>query len=176
VFALDEYLDVPPEDPRTCAGLLEREVARAWKIPPQNYHPLSSCREEAGSSLQRHLRLLDQNGGIDVAVLGLGQNGHLGFNEPGSSPDSQGGIVELEASSIEANREWFSGDYAPRRGVTLGLARLLSSRHVLLIAYGCAKAIAVNRMRTASPNVHSPASWLQQHPDVRVFLDREAAG
>src|SRR5262245_28107879 len=96
VFALDEYVGVPPEDPRTCANLLRRAVAEAWGIPADHFHALSSRPKEALPSLRQHEEWLSCMGGIDVLVLGLGRNGHLGFNEPGSEPDSPGRVVNLE--------------------------------------------------------------------------------
>jgi glucosamine-6-phosphate deaminase len=175
VFALDEYVGVPPEDPRTCANLLRRAVAEAWGIPADHFHALSSRPEEALPSLWQHEEWLSQMGGIDVLVLGLGRNGHLGFNEPGSAPDSPGRVVDLEPVSIEANARWFDGDHAPARGVTLGLGRLLAARRVLLVAFGQAKADAVRQAVMVPPTTDCPASWLQGHPAATFFVDDEAA-
>jgi glucosamine-6-phosphate deaminase len=175
VFALDEYVGVPPEDPRTCANLLRRAVAEAWGIPLDHFHALSSRPKEALTSLRQHEEWLSRMGGIDVLVLGLGRNGHLGFNEPGSAPDSPGRVVNLEPVSIEANARWFDGDHAPTQGVTLGLGRLLAARRVLLVAFGQAKADAVRKVVIDPPTMDCPGSWLQDHPDATVFLDDEAA-
>ena len=176
VFTLDEYLGVPPDDPRTCANLLRREVAQAWGIPGEHFHVLSSRPEDAPAGIREHERALESLGGIDVIVLGLGRNGHLGFNEPGSPPDSPGRVVGLEPASVEANALWFGGEYAPDQGVTLGMRSILSARRVLLVAFGRAKAEAVADMAAAPPRASCPASWLQGHADVGLFLDGEAAG
>src|ERR1051326_544604 len=121
VFALDEYVGVPLDEPRNCANLLRRSVAEAWGIPSAQFFSVSSLAAEARASVQEHERRIAKGGGLDVVVLGLGQNGHLGFNEPGSADDSIGRVLDLERSSIEANRAWFGGDYAPAQGVTVGL-------------------------------------------------------
>lgn len=176
VFTLDEYVGVPPDDPRTCANLLRREVAEAWNISPPRFHSLSSRTTEAASSLEDHQRTLTALGGIDVAVLGLGQNGHLGFNEPPTDSNAPGRELMLTPISIAANQKWFGGDYAPDRGVTLGMRDLLAAKTVLLVAFGPAKTGAVRRMTTPPPGADSPASWLLDHPDARVFLDCQAAG
>ena len=175
VFTLDEYVGVPPEDPRTCANLLRRAVADAWSIPAHHFHALSSRPEEALPSLRHHEERLSRMGGIDVLVLGLGRNGHLGFNEPGSAPDSPGRVVDLEPVSIEANARWFDGDHAPAQGVTLGLGHLLAARRILLVAFGAAKADAVRQAVIVPPTTDCPASWLQGHPAATFFLDGEAA-
>lgn len=175
VFTLDEYLGVPLDDPRTCANLLRREVAEAWGVPPARFHALSSRLEDAEAGIAEHERQLARCGGLDAIVLGLGRNGHLGFNEPGSSPHSPGRVLELTPTSIAANAEWFGGEYAPSQGVTLGLRTILSARRVLLVAFGAAKADAVYGTVVAAPNENCSGSWLQQHPEVHVFLDTAAA-
>src|SRR5262245_10154313 len=109
VFALDEYVGVPPEDSRTCANLLRRAVAEAWGIPADRFHALSSRPDDALAGIRVHEERLTGLGGIDVLVLGLGVNGHLGFNEPGSAPDSPGRVVPLQPVSIAANARWFRG-------------------------------------------------------------------
>ena len=126
VFALDEYVGIPPHDTRTCANLLRRVVADAWGIPADRYHALSGRPHEVAASIREHEEKLVRIATPDVTVLGLGPNGHLGFNEPGSTPDSAGRVVDLEPASVEANARWFNSDYAPSQGVTLGLRAILS--------------------------------------------------
>ena len=107
--------------------------------------------------------------------LGLGQNGHLGFNEPGSEEDSAARVVNLESISVEANRRWFGGDYAPSKGVSAGLRTILAARHVLLLACGTHKATAVKALIEGPRSPRCPASFLQGHPDTRIFVDQMAA-
>lgn len=175
VFALDEYVGVPLEEPRNCANLMRRCVQQAWKIPPAQFHTVNSLEAGALASIQEHERKISKAGGLDVIVLGLGQNGHLGFNEPGSAEDSIGRLIDLEAISIEANRKWFGGDYAPDKGVTVGLQTILAARHVLIMAYGSSKTSAVKAMVEGLRGQHCPASLLQGHPEVQVFVDAAAA-
>jgi glucosamine-6-phosphate deaminase len=175
VFALDEYVGVPLDEPRNCASLLRRCVQQAWGIPSAQFHTVSSLEADALASSREHERKIGQAGGLDVIILGLGQNGHLGFNEPGSAEDSSGRLLDLEKISIEANRKWYGGDYAPAKGVTVGLKTILAARHVLLLAYGSHKAAAVKAMVEGPRGPHCPASLLQGHPDTRVFLDDAAA-
>jgi glucosamine-6-phosphate deaminase len=175
VFTLDEYLGVPVEHPGTCANLLRCEVADAWGVPADRFHSLSSRVEDAPAGIAEHERKLAALGGIDVAVLGLGKNGHLGFNEPGSAPDSAGRVLPLNPTSVAANAEWFSGEHAPDQGVTLGLGMLLAARRVLLVAFGRAKADAVHDAVVPAPHAGCPASWLQRHPDAHLLLDEAAA-
>lgn len=175
IFALDEYVGVPLEEPRNCTNLLRCCVAEAWGIPPSQFHTVSSSEQNALASVQSHERLISEAGGLDLIILGLGQNGHLGFNEPGSAEDSVGRLLDLEPISIAANGKWFGGDLAPAKGVTVGMKTVLSARRVLILAYGDHKTAAVTAMVEGRRGPHCPASLLQGHPDVEVFLDASAA-
>ncbi|MBI3849871.1 MAG: glucosamine-6-phosphate deaminase [Verrucomicrobia bacterium] len=175
IFLLDEYVGVPLAEPRNCANLLRRSVAEAWGIPASQFFTISSAATDALESVRQHEQRIKKLGGLDVIVLGLGQNGHLGFNEPGSTEDSTARLVHLDATSIAANCKWFGGDYAPSLGVTVGLKTILATRHILIMAYGANKVAAVKAMIEEPRSAQCPASFLQNHLDVRVLLDRAAA-
>lgn len=176
VFVLDEYVGAPQSDPRICTNLLRRTVADAWGVPPERFFGLRSEHPEAESAVIAHERRIEAGGGLDAIVLGLGKNGHLGFNEPGSEETSCARVLDLDAISIRANGEWFGGEYAPARGATVGLRTIVAARRVLLLAFGAAKADAVRAMRSGPRSASCPASFLQGHPDVHIFLDEAAAG
>ncbi len=175
VFALDEYVGVPLEEPRNCANLLRALVANAWGIPVAQFFPVSSLQAEALGSCLRQEQQINKNGGLDVIVLGLGQNGHLGFNEPGSLPHSTARVLDLDFASIEANRKWFVGKFAPHQGVTVGLKTIIAARRALILAYGDHKASAVKAMVEGPVSDRCPASFLQLHPETHLFLDPAAA-
>jgi len=175
VFALDEYVGVPLEEPRNCANLLRRSVAEAWSIPASRFFTVSSLASEALASVQAHEQRIADAGGLDIVILGLGQNGHLGFNEPGSAADSTGRLLDLDSISIEANRKWFGGDYAPVKGVTVGLKTILAARRILILAFGSHKVPAARAMVQGPVSDRCPASFLRAHPCVHAFLDRDAA-
>jgi glucosamine-6-phosphate deaminase len=175
VFALDEYVGVPLAEPRNCANLIRRTAVEPWGVPAAQYHTVSSLEDDAFLSVQNHERRIQEAGGLDVLILGLGQNGHLGFNEPGSAEQSIGRVLDLDPISVEANRQWFGGDYAPARGVTVGLRTILAARRILILAYGTHKRAAVTAMCQGPRHADCPASFLQGHARVQVVLDREAA-
>lgn len=176
IFALDEYVGVPREEPRNCANLIRRTAVEPWGVPANRYFSVSSLESEALASVQTHERRIIEAGDLDVIVLGLGQNGHLGFNEPGSAEDSSARVLDLDPISIEANRKWFNGDYAPAKGVTVGMKTILSARRVFVMAYGPHKTAAVKAMVEGPRGPVCPASLLQGHSDVTLFLDKAAAG
>src|SRR5262245_31242030 len=175
VFALDEYVGVPRTEPRNCANLIRRAAVEPWRVSALQYYTVSSLEADALASAQRHERRIQELGGIDVLVLGLGQNGHLGFNEPGSAEDSDARVLELDPISIEANRKWFKGDYAPARGVTVGMKTILTARRILIMAYGAHKQSAVAAMLEGPRDPRCPASLLQGHHAVHVHVDLAAS-
>lgn len=171
VFALDEYVGVPPGEPRNCANLLRACVAESWGIAPDRFHTVASTPADALSSVQALESRIARAGGLDVIVLGLGQNGHLGFNEPGSTRDSTGRVLDLDPASVEANRTWFHGRYAPSQGATVGLRTILAARRAMILAYGPHKRAAVHAMLHGPIGPDCPASFLRDHPEVHAFLD-----
>ena len=175
IFALDEYVGVPLDEPRNTANLLRRAAVEPWGIPPTQFFSVSSLESDALAGIRRHERRIVDAGGLDVLVLGLGQNGHLAFNEPGSAEDSVGRVLDLEPISIEANRKWFGGKYAPAQGATVGLQTILAARRILIMAYGPHKTAAVKAMVEGPRTSSCPASFLQGNSRVEVFLDTAAA-
>jgi glucosamine-6-phosphate deaminase len=175
IFMLDEYVGVPLKEPRSCANLLRRSVVEPWGIPADRYFTVSSLERDALESVRAHERRIQEAGGLDVIILGLGQNGHLGFNEPGSAEDSGARLLDLQPISIEANRKWFGGDYAPAKGATIGLKTILAARRVIVLAYGAHKTKAVAAMVEGKRGPDCPASFLQGHADARLFLDEAAS-
>lgn len=175
VFALDEYVGVPLDEPLTCANLIRRTAVEPWGVPSDQYAWVSSDVSEADLSVKAHEARIQKAGGLDVVVLGLGQNGHLGFNEPGSAQDSEARIVDLHPVSVEANRRWFDGRYAPDKGATVGMRTILGARRILVLAFGMHKAAAVRAMVSGPRGPACPASWLQSHPATTLVLDAAAA-
>lgn len=175
LFALDEYVGVPRNEPRNCANLICRTAVIPWGVPESHFFRISPEEPTALPSVLAHERRICAAGGLDVVILGLGQNGHLGFNEPGSAENSDARTLDLDAISVEANRQWFGGDYAPARGVTVGMKTLLAAKRILLLAYGPHKTAAVEGMVRGNRTPKCPASLLQGHPAVDVFLDHESA-
>lgn len=174
-FALDEYVGVPLDEPRNCANLILERAVKPWKIPLGQYHTICSIEAEAPSSIAAHDEKIKSAGGLDVVVLGLGKNGHIGFNEPGSDAFAESRLVPLSAVSTNSNREWFGGEFAPHLGATTGMKIILAAKKILLLAFGPAKAEAVAAMLEMSPSASCPASFLQTHPETLIVLDQAAA-
>jgi len=176
VFQLDEYVGVDKADARSLYGWLEREFLTPCGIDPERVVPLFGDVRDLGEACQAFDRAVEEHGGIDISVLGLGPNGHLGFNEPGSTPGCPTRVVTLTEESVESNAAyWGSRDLVPRSAITAGMTAILSSRQTLLVASGVRKSAILARSLNGPIGPEVPASFLQTIANVDILVDREAA-
>lgn len=175
-FALDEYVGLPAGHPQCYAAVVAREITGPLRLDPAKVTVPDGAAADPERSARDYEAAIARAGGIDVQVLGLGHNGHLAFNEPGSALDSRTRVVALAERTRLANARYFSSpDDVPERCITQGLGTILDARHLLLIVSGTDKA-AVLRDALAGPVTPScPASVLQRHPHVTVVADEDAA-
>lgn len=174
-FQLDEYLGVPPDDRRSLYGWMERSFVRPLDIPEADVVRLPWEEERAGEGCAAFVRAVEAAGGFDLAVLGLGPNGHLGFNEPPSGPDSPTRALSLTRESIEGGvRYWGGIDLVPRRAVTAGMDLLLAARQILLLVSGEHKQDILRRTVEGPMTPDVPSSYLQQAANATVLADRAA--
>lgn len=175
VFQLDEYLGVPPDDRRSLYGWMERAFLRPLGIPDSSVVRFAWEEGEAEEGCAAYERAVKAAGGFDLAVLGLGPNGHLGFNEPPSGPGSPTRVVDLTDESIESNADyWGDPDVVPRRAVTAGLDLILAARRILLVVSGEHKQDILRRTFEGLVTPDVPSSYLQQANSVIVLADRAA--
>ncbi|MDE3095055.1 MAG: glucosamine-6-phosphate deaminase [Chloroflexota bacterium] len=172
VYAIDEFAGVAPATPGT-----NRMFYRAHlRLPVHALHVPDAGAPESEAHIAAFADAVRRAGGFDVCVLGVGANGHIAFNEPGSARDSRARVVELAKTSRQAHAAAFGGiERVPRQGMTLGIADLLEARTVLVLATGAAKAEIVRRAVDGPMTAAVPASWLQAHGDCTWLLDAAAA-
>jgi len=176
-FNLDEYCDLPEEHENSYHTFMREQLFSHIDILPENTHFLDgNCADEATES-QRFSRAIEAGGGIDLQLLGIGRNGHIGFNEPGASFTGAAYRTALTPSTIEANSPYFTGSDIPMPhcAMTMGIGQILEARRIVLIATGEEKAGSVKAMIEGEVTPRCPASALQNHKDVTVYLDPEAA-
>jgi len=175
-FGLDEYVDVEPEGAGSFRHFLRVHLLECTDLRPASLHlPTAEKRAAAEAARSYEARIRDA-GGIDLQLLGLGANAHLGFNEPGSSLGSRTRLKTLASETLAANRDDLPPPpEAPRLALTMGLATILDARSCLLIATGSAKANAVAATIEGALTASTPASVLQLHPQVTAFVDDAAA-
>lgn len=175
-FNLDEYYGLDQSHPQSYHYFMCSNLFNELDIDMNNVHVpkgQGSIEEEC----QAYNQLLKDNV-VDLQLLGIGSNGHIGFNEPGTSFDSTTHYIKLKQSTIEDNaRLFFNGkiEDVPTHAVTMGIANIMDAKKVLLIACGEGKAKAVKGMIEDEPTVELPASALQNHPDVTLIIDEAAA-
>lgn len=171
-FALDEWLGVSPDHPATNAAFFRRHLS----VPLAALHLMRSDADDPAAECAAFQSLLRESGGLDLALLGIGLNGHLAFNEPGSGFDSRCRGIDLAETTRRAHASEFGGLAAtPRRGLTLGLADIMEARQALLLASGPGKAAVLARALCGPLTEDLPASILQRHPALVVVADRAAA-
>lgn len=174
VFQLDEYVGVAPDDARSLAGWTRRSFVDPLGVDPDTVVWLDGLAEDLAAACRAYDDAVAAAGGLDLAVLGLGPNGHLGFNEPPSDPSSGTREVPLSDASIASNAAYRPELPVPRSALTAGLDVLLAARRVVLLVSGTGKAAIVHRALEGAVTPEVPASFLRQHPDVVVVVDRDA--
>lgn len=175
-FTLDEYVGLPPGHPESYRATIAREVTDALGIAPDRVAGPDPSPEGLPTAGERYEALLAASGGIDVQLLGIGSDGHLAFNEPGSSLGSLTRIKTLTQETRRDNARFFgSVEEVPRHVLTQGLGTILRARHLMLLATGAGKAEALAAAVEGPLTAQCPASVLQLHPHVSVLVDGPAA-
>jgi len=172
---LDEYLGLGPSDPRSYAHFLQRQVFGPLGIGASQLRLLRGDMPDANAECAQFEDALQAAGGIGVAVLGLGANGHIAFNEPGTPWNTRTHVADLSAETLAVNERLNGAAPLPRRGLTLGVATLRAARTVLLLAAGESKAEALRRLLAGVPDLQWPATSLLGHPDLTLLCSPELA-
>ena len=172
-FALDEYVGLPAGDPNSYLATLQREVATPIGLPLDRLHvPPVSGTEDLGS----YDGQISAAGGVGVQLLGIGGNGHIGFNEPGSPLDAGTRLITLDERTRRDNARFFASlAQVPTQAVTQGIGTIMRARRLVLLAFGGQKARALAAALAGPVTSQLPASALQRHPDVIVLADPDAA-
>lgn len=175
-FNLDEYVGLSPSHPCSYHEFMRQELFAKTDFNSRNTFLPKGDAEDPNIEAERYESLIQERGPIDLQLLGLGDNGHIGFNEPTSSLASRTRVKTLTPSTRLANRRFFaSGEPQPEHAITAGIGTILDSKNILLLALGDNKAQAVAGMIEGALGAHNPASVLQMHPAVTVILDQEAS-
>lgn len=170
---LDEYVGLGGDDDQSYRYFMNEQLFT--KKPFKETYIPNGKAEDLAAECKHYERIIDRNP-IDIQILGIGQNGHIGFNEPGTSLDSLTHVVELTESTINANKHNFAKvEDVPTRAVSMGIGSIMKGKKMILMAYGEAKADAIKGMIHGPVSVDLPASALQNHSDVVVIIDEAAA-
>lgn len=176
-FNLDEFAGLGRGDQGSYRTFMEEHLFRHVNLQPDRTHVLDGRAPNWRHEVQSFEERLSRVGGLDLVVLGVGGNGHLGFNEPADALTARSHRVALRPQSRKANAALFGGRWqdVPTHALSMGIATILNARRAILLATGAGKARIVARALTGPVTTRVPASLLQTHPNVSVVLDREAA-
>ena len=175
-FALDEYVGLPPGHPESYREVVRREFTNRVNIRPENVHGPDGAAADIPAACRAYEAAIAAAGGVDLQILGVGTDGHIAFNEPGSSFASRTRIKSLIEQTRRDNARFFSSlADVPHHVLTQGLGTIMEARHVILLATGAQKAQAVREFVEGPVATICPASILQFHPHATVLLDEAAA-
>ena len=176
-FNLDEYVDLPPGHPQSYHAFMDEHFFRHVNVPRARIHIPDGMVRDVPAECARYEAAIRAAGGIDLQVLGIGRDGHIGFNEPSSSLASRTRIKTLTEQTRADNARFFGGDLArvPFHCITMGVGTIMASREVLMLAFGANKAAAVAAAVEGSITAMNPASVLQMHAVAKCVVDEAAA-
>ena len=174
-FNLDEYVGLPGTDKHSYRHYMNRLFFNQVNIDLRNTHLPHGDARELVAECERYERLIHETGGIDLQLLGIGQSGHIGFNEPPSEANSRTRVVTLAPETIRQNAPLFGADKMPSHAITMGVGTILAAKKCLLLATGKSKAGIIQRTIEGPVTTNVPASALQSHPHCTIVLDEAAA-
>lgn len=172
---LDEYVGIDKDNPTSYHTYMKEQLFDHIDIPIDQTHLPNAMATDLQAECKHYEELIEHLGGIDLQLLGIGVNGHIGFNEPGTSFASTTNVVELTASTREKNACYFDNPFdVPTHAVTMGISTIMKSKQIVLLVSGKQKAHILYKLLSEPTNEHVPASILKQHDNVMIIADREA--
>lgn len=175
-FNLDEYLGITSEHDQSYRYFMNTNLFDHININKTNTHVLSGVAKDPAAECKAYEEAIKKAGGIDIQLLGIGGNGHIAFNEPGSAKDSRTRVVDLTKKTIEDNARFFkSADEVPKQALSMGNGTILEAKEIVLIADKTSKADAIAKSIESLPTEQVPASLLQAHKNTTFVVDKDAA-
>ena len=172
---LDEWVGMNGEDEGSCRDHLNKQLFHPLKVKDKSICFFDGKKENPEAECTEVERFVEQQGGIDVTILGLGMNGHVGLNEPGTSTSARSHITDLDELTKKTAQKYFNGEQKLSKGITLGMATLLESKYIFLLVSGKHKASIVKEVIEGPVTEELPASLLKTHPRFRIYLTADAA-
>jgi glucosamine-6-phosphate deaminase len=175
-FNLDEYVGLAGDHPQSYRFFMQQQLFDHINIALGRTHVPDGTASDLSRHVEQYEQAIRDSGGIELQLLGIGNNGHIAFNEPGSPIDSRTRVVDLSEETIQANARFFESiDQVPRQAITMGIGTILEANRIVLMATGPSKAEAIAAAIEGECDPDNPASALQQHNDVVFVLDSSAA-
>jgi galactosamine-6-phosphate isomerase len=173
IIKLDEWGGIPEDDPATCETYLRKHLIEPMKITPDRFTSFKSNPDNPKQEIERIAKKLEQEGDIDICILGMGVNGHLGFNEPTEELKPNAHVAELEETTMKHTMAQ-EAEHEIKYGLTLGMDDIMRSKKIILMVNGVHKQEPFKRFISEEPSSRFPVSMLSKHPNVTVICDKEA--
>jgi glucosamine-6-phosphate isomerase len=174
-IGLDEWVGIPPDITGNCALFLRQVIFSPLGIPEEHIHLFDSMANDLEEECQKIDEVILKKGAIDLVIVGIGMNGHIGFNEPGVSPQMKSHVTILEEKTRSVGQKYFKEDTVLNKGITLGLQHILDAKKVILLANGKHKAEIIKKTLKKGISPEIPATILRTHPHCLILLDNAAA-
>ncbi len=175
-IGLDEWVGIAPENDGSCHYFFQHELIEPLHFSPDQVHLFDAMSPDLQAECRKMDNIIFEKGGIDLMIVGIGMNGHIGFNEPGVSFDNYSHVIDLDNTTVSVGQKYFKTAVSLQKGITLGLKHLLESKKVLLIANGEKKSGVIKKTVEGEITSSFPASIMQKHSNGFVMVDEEAAG
>ncbi len=172
---LDEWVGMNGDDEGSCRYHLDQQLFKPLQVSPERLCFFDGRVPDLTAECNRVEKFIQEHGGIDIAIVGLGMNGHVGMNEPGASPGLHAHVTDLDPLTIQVGQKYFKQQQQLSKGITLGIADLMEARHVFLVVSGSHKASIVKQVLQGPVTEKVPASLLLNHTNLNVYLDEQAA-
>lgn len=174
-YNLDEYYPIKKSNDQSYDYFMNEQLFSHINIDKNNTHLPNGEAEDPVKECERYEKMLDAIGGVDLQILGIGQNGHIAFNEPDENLIAVTHLTGLTQSTIEANSRFFaSADEVPKQALTMGMGSILKAKKIVILANGANKSKAVAELLNGNITTSNPATMLKVHPDVTLICDKEA--
>lgn len=171
---LDEWVNIDKDNPGSCASYLQKNLFLPANISQENYHLFDAKSKDLEAEVKKANTFIEENGGITLTLLGVGVNGHLGFNEPGTSFNQETHIVDLDQSTQAVGQKYFAGEMVYTQGITIGLKQLFDAKTVVIVASGESKKAAVAKlMNDEEPTKKWSVTMMKNHPNCLALITED---
>jgi glucosamine-6-phosphate isomerase len=174
-IGLDEWVGIPPENEGSCHFFFQTQVFKPLHLSSSQVHLFNALTESPAQECTVMDKTIREKGGIDLMIVGVGMNGHVGFNEPGTSFYNYSHVADLDSTTRTVGQKYFTQPVALKQGITLGLKHLLESKKAIVMANGIKKAAIIKKVLEEKINNQTPASIIRLHPMGTLMIDEEAA-
>ena len=175
-ISLDEWVGVPKSNAGSCYYFLNETLFEPLAIAENNIHFFNGTAADLSAECERINQAIEKLNGADLVLVGIGMNGHIGFNEPGVSPKLSAHVIELDSTTLQVGQKYFAEATRLQKGISLGVAQIMHARLAILLASGTKKAGIIKKTLEENITAAVPASLLRRHSNAVALLDKEAAG